>query len=192
TLLAAWRSRARMTSRPRSVPPCASFKTTRKKSPPSTKSHRSDMPLECLVIYVLINTHTTGRMTRLQTEGYWRRILTDSYGRDREGNQSQGRTWVKATNKWRARRDQPRTVYIKSSVAAAKIQVSDYLEAVQRADADKKPSSEQIGVLYVMRCLAMQEEVYKVGWTSNSAEQRARELSSATGVPVSFAVVDAW
>src|ERR1019366_8740768 len=44
-----------MTSRPRSVPPCASFKTTRKKSPPSTKSHRSDMPLECLVIYVLIN-----------------------------------------------------------------------------------------------------------------------------------------
>src|ERR1019366_10721278 len=55
TLLAAWRSRARMTSRPRSVPPCASFKTTRKKSPPSTKSHRSDMPLECLVIYVLIN-----------------------------------------------------------------------------------------------------------------------------------------
>ena len=131
-------------------------------------------------------------MTRLQTEGYWRRILTDSYGRDREGNQSQGRTWVKATNKWRARRDQPRTVYIKSSVAAAKIQVSDYLEAVQRADADKKPSSEQIGVLYVMRCLAMQEEVYKVGWTSNSAEQRARELSSATGVPVSFAVVDAW
>src|ERR1019366_6362735 len=55
TLLAAWRSRARMTSRPRSVPPCASFKTTRKTSPPSTKSHRSDMPLECLVIYVLIN-----------------------------------------------------------------------------------------------------------------------------------------
>src|ERR1019366_3023509 len=59
TLLAAWRSRARMTSRPRSVPPCASFKTTRKKSPPSTKSHRSDMPLECLVIYVLINRVST-------------------------------------------------------------------------------------------------------------------------------------
>jgi hypothetical protein len=43
-----------------------------------------------------------------------------------------------------------------------------------------------------MRCLAMKEEVYKVGWTSKSAEQRARELSAATGVPVSFAVVDAW
>lgn len=45
-----------MTSRPRSVRRCASFKTTRQKSPPSTKSHRSDMPLECLIIYVLINT----------------------------------------------------------------------------------------------------------------------------------------
>src|ERR1035437_8836627 len=44
-----------MTSRPRSARPCASFRTTRKKSPPSTKSHLSDMPLECLVIYELIN-----------------------------------------------------------------------------------------------------------------------------------------
>lgn len=44
----------------------------------------------------------------------------------------------------------------------------------------------------MMRCLAMQEEVYKVGWTSRSAEQRAKELSAATGVPVSFAVVDVW
>src|ERR1035437_7350086 len=46
-----------MTSRPRSARPCASFRTTRKKSPPSTKSHLSDMPLECLVIYELINRY---------------------------------------------------------------------------------------------------------------------------------------
>src|ERR1700687_6004903 len=44
-----------MTSRSRSVRPCGSFKTTRKKSPPSTKNLPSDTPLECLVIYERIN-----------------------------------------------------------------------------------------------------------------------------------------
>jgi hypothetical protein len=128
----------------------------------------------------------------VETEGYWRRLAAGTYGYDREGNQVQGRTWINASNEWRARSNQPRTVFIKSSVAAAKIEVSEYLEAAQRADAEEKFPSEQVGVLYVMRCLAMKDEVYKVGWTSNSAEQRARELSSATGVPASFAVVEGW
>jgi hypothetical protein len=38
----------------------------------------------------------------------------------------------------------------------------------------------------------MKDEVYKVGWTSGTAAERARELSSATGVPSSFVVVEAW
>ncbi|MDE8347369.1 MAG: GIY-YIG nuclease family protein [Acidocella sp.] len=127
-----------------------------------------------------------------ETDGYWRRLTPDNYGHDRDGNQIKGRTWVKATNKWRARANQPRTVFIKSSVGAAKIQVSDYLKAAELAETNKKPSSDQVGVLYVMRCLAMEDQVYKVGWTSDSAEERARELSSATGVPIPFAVVEVW
>jgi hypothetical protein len=43
-----------------------------------------------------------------------------------------------------------------------------------------------------MRCVAMKDEVYKIGWTSGSAEQRAKELSAATGVPLSFVVVHSW
>lgn len=38
----------------------------------------------------------------------------------------------------------------------------------------------------------MKDEIYKVGWTSGTAEQRAKELSSATGVPSSFVVVASW
>jgi hypothetical protein len=129
----------------------------------------------------------------VETEGHWRRLEASAYGRDARGNQVRGRTWVKATNKWRARSDEARPVYIKSAVAAARIQVAEYLAAAQHADTEtQKASGKQSGVLYVMRCLAMQDEVYKVGWTSNSAEQRAHELSSATGVPMSFAVVEAW
>lgn len=128
----------------------------------------------------------------VETEGYWKRIGFDKYGHDREGNSIKGRTWVKSINKWRARTDQKQDVYIKSSVAAARIQVSEYMEAAQRAAIANDPIEEKAGVLYVMRCLAMNDEVYKVGWTSGTAEQRARELSSATGVPISFIVVDRW
>jgi hypothetical protein len=55
-----------------------------------------------------------------------------------------------------------------------------------------KPSKPENGILYVLRCTIMKEEVYKVGWTSGSAEARAEQISSATGVPTSFVVVDAW
>lgn len=83
-------------------------------------------------------------------------------------------------------------MYIKSSVAAAKIKASEYIEASNRAGVETSNSIGKAGVLYVMRCMAMGDEIYKVGWTSNTAEQRARELSSATGVPLSFVVVNDW
>jgi hypothetical protein len=38
----------------------------------------------------------------------------------------------------------------------------------------------------------MEEDVYKVGWTSKSPKTRAEELSKATGVPLSFIVVESW
>jgi hypothetical protein len=128
----------------------------------------------------------------VDTAGHWRRLSSDDYGEDPRGNKVKGRTWIKADNKWRARSDDARPVYIKSSLAAAKVQIADYIQAAQHADAIPQKTNAEQGVLYIMRCLAMQDEVYKVGWTSNTAEQRARELSSATGVPSSFAVVDSW
>lgn len=141
---------------------------------------------------VVVRSYTAPHL-EVETEGHWRRLEENAYGFDAKGNQIRGRTWIAATNKWRARPDKTRPVYIKSLIAAARIQVAEYLEAAQQADAEFQSSAgQEKRVLYVMRCLAMQDEVYKVGWTSNSAEQRARELSTATGVPMSFAVVDAW
>src|SRR5260370_33879948 len=55
TLLAAWRSPTRSISRPRSAHPCANCRTTRKKSDPSTKNHRSNMPRESEFTYGSIN-----------------------------------------------------------------------------------------------------------------------------------------
>ncbi len=38
----------------------------------------------------------------------------------------------------------------------------------------------------------MDAEHYKVGWTTGTAEERAEQLSSATGVTLSFVVVEQW
>jgi hypothetical protein len=132
---------------------------------------------------------------RTETEGHWRRLARDQYGRDASGNSVRGKTWVRATNIWRERAEAPKTVYVKSSIEAARIKVNEYLT---RAEAKKEDigaglaASRDTGVLYVLRCTVMQDEVYKVGWTSGTAEARAQQLSTATGVPSSFVVVESW
>jgi hypothetical protein len=139
----------------------------------------------------LVRSYTSPHL-EVHTGGYWRRIESSASGIDREGKPTSGRTWVQSTDEWRARPHEQRTVYIKSSVAAAKLRVSEYLEAAQRVDNGKPSSGETTGVLYVMRCVAMKDEVYKVGFTTKTAELRAQELSSATGVPTAFVVVESW
>jgi hypothetical protein len=92
-----------------------------------------------------------------------------------------------------------RIIYVKLSIAAAKIKEKEYLSRAaatensrgqQTADPVERSATE--GVLYVLRCAAMKDEIYKVGWTTGTAEDRAKSLSAATGVPTSFVVVDSW
>ena len=137
---------------------------------------------------------------RIETEGFWRRLKNrENYGRGPNGERVRGRTWVKSSNEWRERPEGPRTIYIKSSVAAAKVTVREIVELV-KSEVDRKANplapflddGEVRGVLYVLRCTTMKDEVYKVGWTAGTAEERARVLSTATGVPSSFVVVDSW
>ena len=128
----------------------------------------------------------------VETEGHWRRLPRDQYGVDAGGNSIRGKTWVSATNKWRERSDRPRTIYVKSSVQAARIKIREYMERAEVARERGTHASPGVGVVYVLRCTVMKDEVYKVGWTSGTAEERAKELSAGTGVPNSFVVVASW
>jgi hypothetical protein len=38
----------------------------------------------------------------------------------------------------------------------------------------------------------MEDDIYKVGWSSRSPSTRAEELSKATGVPMAYIVVESW
>ncbi len=126
----------------------------------------------------------------VETEGFWRRLPNRGWGVDRLGAPVQGRTWVNASNEWRERRDLHKTIYIKSTIQAAQTQIIDYLNASSQIA--KRSQAGKENVLYVLRCVLMKDEIYKVGWTSGTADQRAKELSSATGVPSAFVVVADW
>jgi hypothetical protein len=136
---------------------------------------------------------------KTETGGHWRRIPHNSYGRDADGNAVRGRTWIRAVNEWRERRDASKVIYVKSLISTAKIKLNEYLsradEIEKRSDFTASQSNDlraDSGVLYVLRSTVMKDEVYKVGWTSGTAEQRAIKLSADTGVPSSFAVVASW
>lgn len=139
----------------------------------------------------LVRSYTPSHIP-VETEGHWRRLPSDRFGHDMNGNRIQGRTWVKTSNKWRESGNISRTIYIKSSVAAARIKAFEYIQAAENRPVGDTELAGATGVLYVMRCIAMKDDVFKVGWTSGTAEQRAKELSSSTGVPESFVVVDIW
>ena len=128
---------------------------------------------------------------KLETEGYWQHLERSEFGRDRHGGKIQGKTWISEDIDWRSRSVEEKTIYIKSSVAQARLRSDEFLKGMtllKDTDSESRPD----GVVYVLRCLTMRDEVYKVGWTSGTAEDRARELSAATGVPTSFTVVGSW
>lgn len=131
----------------------------------------------------------TPRPIKIEIEGYWRKIDPKFYGKDKHGNVVKGRDWVKADVSWKARPLLEDTVFVKSSISSARTTIDDYIKAV---NSQKTPATEERNVLYILECSAMRDEIYKVGWTSKTAEDRAKELSSTTGIPVPFRVVKYW
>lgn len=126
-------------------------------------------------------------------EGYWRRLPYESIGKGPDGSEEKGRTWVKRKNEWRETNEAAHSIiYVKSTIKAAELKAIELEKAAMASPKNIKPSKPENGILYVLRCTIMKEEIYKVGWTSGSAKDRAEQISSATGVPTSFVVVEFW
>lgn len=66
-----------------------------------------------------------------------------------------------------------------------------FMASNQENDATTSQASTP-GLIYIMRSPAMDRDIYKIGRTTGSADKRARELSSATGVASEFLVVEEW
>lgn len=145
----------------------------------------------------------TAPQFQIQVRGFWRKLRDpNSSGRDEAGNPIKGKTWIKPHSRLTAKPEAPKVVYIKSSQGYAGRPVENYLEARGSSERDatggyrdssaKAAPSSVPGYLYVLRSPAHGRDIYKVGYTDRDPEGRARELSSVTGSPVHFLVVQAW
>jgi len=91
-------------------------------------------------------------------------------------------------------------VYIKSSSGYARRPVETHRDKMATFANGKTQSPSLPGkccrceasYLYVFRSPAHGLDIYKVGYTDRNPDSRARELSSTTGSPVPFLVVQAW
>ncbi|MEM1221938.1 MAG: GIY-YIG nuclease family protein [Verrucomicrobiota bacterium] len=127
---------------------------------------------------------------QIEIEGHWEYIGWDKFGTDRHGNTIIGKTWVHSQTKLK-RQNCDNTIYVKDTIESAKLQIEDILQRVERLTSDKH-SGHSLEELYIMRCHVMKQNIFKVGFTTKTSEERARELSSATGVPKSFVVLKKW
>lgn len=132
-----------------------------------------------------------------EIEGHWRKIAKDAMGQDRNGNPVKGKTWVRQSSQWKELHPETPIVYVKDRIAAAKLKAEEIMDLAAAAEvsppeAELALKQQTLPELYILRCSVMDNEVYKVGWTSGTAESRAKQLSSETGVPVAFVVAKCW
>ncbi|NQY54155.1 MAG: GIY-YIG nuclease family protein [Campylobacteraceae bacterium] len=129
-------------------------------------------------------------------DGHWRRLPNGSTGKGINGEIEPGRTWVKTKSEWREIKNEQKIIYIKSSIEVAKLKVFEYEKNAksvsENTSRNTTKKNSKYGELYILRCTTMKDEIYKVGWTSGTSIERANQLSSATGIPIAFVVVDSW
>ena len=107
---------------------------------------------------------------QFECDGYWKVIGPLEVGEDRNGNPVFGRTWVSRHDSWSARSP----------------------ESFMLQRRESRPDGPDPGVIYIQRSPALDVNVYKVGLTRRSSQERAAELSSATGIPLPFGVLGNW
>lgn len=132
----------------------------------------------------------------IENEGHWKKLPAQQLGVDRHGNQVRGRTWITSSCKWKPLSSNSTTIFLKDTLRSAKLKIAQYIEASGKVAEDWTSEDAEHcsneGELYIMRCSAMKEQIYKVGFTEGDATERARQLSSATGVPMAFIVIKKW
>lgn len=152
---------------------------------------------------------------QIAVDGFWRALKDrDQTGKDAEGLPVTGRTWVRAhvRHKDRPPPSEIKTVYVKASLSDARRRIEEYRRRMAKqsnaiapepldvifpaSTSTSMPEELRSGMhgayVYIMRCQAHLEHMYKVGFTDRDPEIRARELSSTTATPSPFEVVRAW
>ncbi|MBZ0258462.1 GIY-YIG nuclease family protein, partial [bacterium] len=107
---------------------------------------------------------------QFESSGFWKSIRPHEIGEDKNGNPIVGKTWVE-------RRES-------CSVKCPESFVLDI--------APQKLIGSDPGIIYIIRSPSHGIDIYKIGLTRRHTDERASEISSATGVPIPFDVLANW
>lgn len=114
---------------------------------------------------------------KIDVSGFWRKLPIGQIGADKYGRPIHGRTWVHKTLTWIENQDQD-AVHVK------------YYKSHSVSDIVKEEANK--GYIYVMRSAAHNKDIFKIGLTRHPPEIRSDQLSSTTGSPDKFMVVQEW
>lgn len=110
---------------------------------------------------------------KMESTGYWKTLSLGSSGRDKNGQMVQGKTWVTTKESW-------------------------FEEHLDDYRVDTSPvrvnvvGDDSVGEVYVLRSALHKKNVYKIGFTTKDAHERARQLGATSGQPDTFNVVQSW
>lgn len=105
---------------------------------------------------------------KVEKSGYWKRLKLNEEGFDKKGNKIIGKTWVERND-----------VYYSAPKGITKISKVEVYEG------------ENAGYIYIMRQPAFEENIFKIGLTKRTTEQRSKELSN-TSSPDKFYVINKY
>jgi hypothetical protein len=105
---------------------------------------------------------------RVEKSGYWKRLGIDEDGFDKKGKRIVGKTWVERND-----------TYFSTPKGVTRLERVDKYEGVNA------------GCIYIMRQPVHEENIFKVGLSKRSAEQRKEELSN-TSSPDKFFIINCY
>jgi len=112
---------------------------------------------------------------KIETRGHWKTLPLGMIGTDKSGNKIHGKSWVHVEKSW---------------FEALNVDLGSIGKSVEINIAGSR--DEAAGFIYVMRSAQHPKHVYKIGFTTISPEERAKQLTSETGQPDMFNVVQSW
>jgi len=106
---------------------------------------------------------------KIEKDGYWKQLNPGQIGIDKNGNEIHNRTWVEETLSWQEKTTTKNDIEITI------------------------PSSTSInaGYIYLLRDPAHELDLFKIGLTTKTVEERAKQLSG-THSPDKFVIINRW
>ena len=107
---------------------------------------------------------------KIETSGFWKNLDDDEVGINKKGNPITGKTWVNKTESYYVAKEE---------------------ELIIERKKDAGFTTENAGKIYIMRNANFAENIFKIGLTTKTTDERAQQLSK-TSVPDRFFIMREW